>query len=76
MISLIRALIACAAVALPAAAQAAVVCASLPTFDACVRCGAAKYGYENQVQHCRANWKPAKKKQTISNDEMIKRYGK
>jgi hypothetical protein len=57
-------------------ARAATVCASLATMEACIKCGAKKYGYDAQVRHCQANWRPGQKTEHISRKEMIRRYGK
>jgi hypothetical protein len=59
-----------------APAGAVVVCASLATMEACIQCGAKKYGREAQVSHCQANWRPGQKPEHISGREMKKRYGK
>jgi hypothetical protein len=41
--------------------QAEVACANLPSIDACVRCGEAKYGHDKQVAHCQSHWQPGAK---------------
>jgi hypothetical protein len=43
----------------PARAQQA--CATMPTLQACISCGAAKYGLGAQTAHCKANWRPGAK---------------
>ena len=58
------------------AANAGVVCASLPTMEACIKCGAKKYGREAQVRHCEANWRPGRKTEQISHEEAVRRFGR
>lgn len=56
-------------------ANAVVVCASLPSMSACIKCGAAKYGLEAQTRHCQANWRPGQQVEKISNAEAVRRFG-
>jgi hypothetical protein len=48
--------------AFPAKAQ--VACATLPSLEACIECGAAKYGRDQQTAYCRNHWKPGRKAQS------------
>ena len=65
-----------AAVGDSGAARAAVACASLPMMDQCIQCGAAKYGYDAQVRHCRENWRPgAKRREWTAADEAKSQAG-
>jgi hypothetical protein len=48
--------------AVPARAQ--VACATLPSLEACIECGAAKYGRDKQAAYCRNHWKPGRKAQS------------
>ena len=51
-------------------ANAAQACATMPTMEQCIQCGAAKYGYDAQVRHCKANWKAgAKPREWTAADE-------
>lgn len=43
------------------ALAAGYACASLSTMQACISCGAAKYGLEAQTAHCRVNWRSGAK---------------
>lgn len=56
-------------------AGAATVCASLPTMQACIKCGAAKYGLDAQTRHCQANWRSGRRVEKISNTEAARRFG-
>lgn len=47
-----------------------VACATLPTFDDCVRCGAANYGMDAQQRYCQSNWAPGR--QPISYQEYLR----
>jgi hypothetical protein len=56
-------------------ANAATVCASLPSMEACIKCGTAKYGLEAQTRHCQSNWRPGQQVEKISNAEADRRFG-
>jgi hypothetical protein len=46
-------------------AWAGPACATLATMEACIQCGAAKFGYDKQVAYCRNHWKPGQKPQSF-----------
>jgi hypothetical protein len=58
-------LIAFATLVIVKPAHAQVACATLPSLEACIQCGAAKYGYEKQAAYCRNHWKPGRKAESF-----------
>jgi hypothetical protein len=57
---------------LPKASGGAPACATLATLRACISCGAAKYGLENQTAYCRNHWQPGSRVQSF--DEFRKNH--
>src|SRR5437868_11562269 len=58
-----------------AQANGGVACATLSTLEACIQCGAKKYGLEAQTRHCQSKWRPGQQVEQITRAEGIRRFG-